>query len=69
MNPLHLKLADDVLDVRDLVVLRSGKVILRDINLRIQRGEFVGIVGPNGSGKSTLLHSILGILKSKSGEK
>ena len=67
MNPLHLKLADDVLDVRDLVVLRSGKVILRDINLRIQRGEFVGIVGPNGSGKSTLLHSILGILKSKSG--
>ena len=67
MDPLHLKLADDVLDVRDLVVLRSGKVILRDINLRIQRGEFVGIVGPNGSGKSTLLHSILGILKSKSG--
>ena len=67
MEPLHLKLADDVLDVRDLVVLRSGKVILKDINLRIQTGEFVGIVGPNGSGKSTLLHSILGILKSKSG--
>ena len=49
MDSIHLKLADDVLDVWDLVVLRSGKVILKDINLRIQRGEFVGIVGPNGS--------------------
>ena len=68
MDSKHLKLADDVLDVRDLVVLRSGKVILKDINLRIQRGEFVGIVGPNGSGKSTLLLSILGILKNKSGK-
>jgi putative ABC transport system ATP-binding protein len=35
--------------------------VLRDINLKIGKGEFVSIMGPSGSGKSTLLH-IIGML-------
>ena len=56
-----------ILRIQDLFVKRSGIEVLSNVNLEIQRGEFVGIVGPNGSGKSTLILTILGILKARSG--
>jgi zinc transport system ATP-binding protein len=40
-----------------------GPIILKDINLQVAAGEFIGIVGPNGGGKTTLLKLILGLLK------
>ncbi|MBA9085878.1 iron complex transport system ATP-binding protein [Fontibacillus solani] len=46
-----------------------GKLnVLRDISLKIETGEFVGIIGPNGSGKSTLLNLISGIEEPDQGE-
>ena len=58
---------DNPLEIENLSVKRSGKVIIKDIDLTIKDGEFVGIVGPNGSGKSTLLLAILGELKFATG--
>ncbi len=67
MKSIEKVIEQPVLDVKDLTVIRSGKVIIRDIDLEINKGEFVGLVGPNGSGKSTLLLAILGVLKIKTG--
>ena len=48
---------------------RGGQVVpvLTDINLDVDRGEFVALMGPSGSGKSTLLNLIAGIDKPDGG--
>lgn len=67
VDSTSLEVEKTVLEVKDLSVTRSGKLVLKDINLEIRTGEFVGLVGPNGSGKSTLMLSILGVLKAQKG--
>ena len=60
-------LKSPILEIDNLSVIRSGKLILKNINMTVNKGEFIGIVGPNGSGKSTLLLTILGVLKAQEG--
>ncbi len=46
----------------------DGTTALEDVNLTIQKGEFIGIIGKNGSGKSTLALHINGLLKPQKGK-
>jgi branched-chain amino acid transport system ATP-binding protein len=41
--------------------------VLRDVSLRVGRGEIVAILGANGAGKSTLLKTVVGLLKPTAG--
>jgi len=45
-----------------------SKQALKDINLEIPSGQFVGIIGHTGSGKSTLIQHLNGLIKATSGE-
>ena len=45
----------------------GGAPIVRDLSLRIMRGDRIGLVGPNGAGKTTLLRLLLGELAPSSG--
>ncbi len=56
-----------LLDVSSLDASYGFLQILRNVNLSVDKGEFVCLVGPNGAGKSTTLKSIAGMLPNVSG--
>jgi energy-coupling factor transport system ATP-binding protein len=54
---------EEVLSLREVTFAYEGDVVaLRDLNLTVQRGEFVVVLGANGAGKSTLCYLISGIV-------
>lgn len=56
------------IEIKNLIVKLNGREVLKDINLSLDEGRFIGIVGPNGGGKTTLLRAILGLIRPASGE-
>ncbi|MCJ7759560.1 energy-coupling factor ABC transporter ATP-binding protein [Candidatus Bathyarchaeota archaeon] len=42
--------------------LRDHKTVLRNVNLDVKKGEFLGIMGPTGAGKTTLLYIMSGVI-------
>lgn len=56
------------LEVRALTAGYRRRVAVDGADLRIARGERVGIIGPNGAGKTTLLQAIVGAVRPRSGE-
>jgi len=59
--------ADNIVELKNVSFNYGNDRVLKDINLNIHRGDYLGIVGTNGSGKTTLLKIILGLLPPSSG--
>jgi zinc/manganese transport system ATP-binding protein len=51
----------------NVTIVLGGRTILADVSLRIESGEFVGVLGPNGSGKTTLMRALLGLIRPATG--
>ncbi|WP_200209772.1 ABC transporter ATP-binding protein [Micromonospora coerulea] len=58
---------EDAVSVRDLVVERGGRPVLRSISCAVPRGAVTGLLGPSGSGKTTLMRAIVGVQTITSG--
>ena len=54
--------------LNDVSIEQGNKLILSNVSLRIQKGEFIYLVGETGSGKSSLLKSLYAEVKIKTGE-
>jgi branched-chain amino acid transport system ATP-binding protein len=52
-----------LLEAKNVTVRYDTAMVLDDANLKVEKGELVGLVGPNGAGKTTLLRAISGLIK------
>jgi len=58
----------NIIEIKDVSFgYDKNKDILKNINLEIHKGDYIGFVGPNGSGKTTLIKVILGLLEFREG--
>ena len=53
---------DPIVEMKDVWLSIKGKSVLEAISLRLEEGDYLGLIGPNGGGKTTLLRVILGLL-------
>lgn len=62
------KFNDFQLAISGLGVVRGGRLVFENFNLKVSAGELIVLRGPNGSGKSTLIRTLAGLLPPSSGE-
>ena len=57
-----------MIKLSNISLQRSGRWLLKDVNLRVNRGDHIGLLGANGSGKTSLFKLIIKELESDTGE-
>lgn len=57
-----------IIDIKDAKIYQGDNLILEDVNLVVNKGEFVYLVGKTGTGKSSLLKTLYGELPLKEGQ-
>ena len=55
------KPTDVAIDIAQLSCFYGSTTVLRDVEVSVEAGSWLGLIGPNGAGKSSLLRSIIGL--------
>jgi cell division transport system ATP-binding protein len=61
-------MSQSIIELKNVNIYQSNNLILRDVNISVEPGEFVYLVGKTGTGKSSLLKTLYGDLDLKEGE-
>lgn len=59
--------SDTIVDLKNVSVFQGDHLVLTDVNIHINKGDFVYLIGKTGSGKSSLLKTLYGELPVKQG--
>ena len=62
-------MAEILVSAENLGVRRSGRWLVRGVNLAVRSGEIVTLIGPNGGGKSTTAKALLGLIAPQEGRR
>lgn len=60
-------MSSPIIELSHVTFAYADEPTLEDLNLRIEPGEYVGVIGPNGGGKTTLMKLLLGLLAPQQG--
>jgi cell division transport system ATP-binding protein len=61
-------MAENIVELRKVNIYQRSSLVLEDVNIAVNKGEFVYLVGKTGTGKSSLLKTLYGDLPLKEGE-
>ncbi len=61
-------MAETIIDIRNANIYQGDSLVLQDVNLIVNKGEFVYLVGKTGTGKSSLLKTLYGELPLREGQ-
>ncbi len=61
-------MAEAIIELRNVNIYQGSNLVLQNVNLQVNKGEFVYLVGKTGTGKSSLLKTLYGELELKEGE-
>ncbi|MEK9730899.1 MAG: ATP-binding cassette domain-containing protein [Candidatus Poseidoniales archaeon] len=59
---------DTILNIQDISMIIDETIILSNCNLKLKKGEILGLIGPSGCGKTTLLKIACGLIQPTEGE-